>query len=191
METNTASEIPTSFGAPSAPAALAPSLVADVPTSPAALTDAERKRAAHERALAEAPALSPAEIVRKRPRATRWVLVPNLGGKVLVRALSGTERDAFESSLVIQRGKTRTMSTANVRAKLCALAIVDPQYYPGELRQAFDEDQIAELGQVDAGDLSKIYDAAAELSGISEADVEELAGNSNPVASAGSSSKSR
>jgi hypothetical protein len=153
--------------------------------------DRERKRVAHERALDEAKPLGAAEIVRKRDVRVAWVLTPHLGGKVLVRALSATERDAFEASLVIMRGKERKITTANIRAKLCALAIIDPVFYSlnGEVRRAFDDEQIIALGEVDAGELSKIYDKAAELSGISEADVEELAGNSRPTVSGGSSSK--
>jgi hypothetical protein len=157
----------------------------------APLDEAARKRAAHERALADAKPLGAAEIVRRRPTRTEWVLVPHLGGKVLVRALSASERDEFETSLVKMRGKERTISTSNIRAKLCALAIVDPLHFElnGEAVRAFSDEQIAELGAVDAGEMSKIYDKAAELSGITEADVEELAGNSNSAASAGSSSK--
>jgi hypothetical protein len=61
-----------------------------------------------------------------RELVTEWVPVPKWGGKVLVRELTGTERDAFEASIVTQKGKQRTTNTENIRAKLAQLAIVDP-----------------------------------------------------------------
>lgn len=53
---------------------------------------------------------------------TEDVAVPEWGGDVRVRTLTGTERDAFESGLVQKDGK-RDLS--NLRARLVSLAIID------------------------------------------------------------------
>lgn len=141
---------------------------------------AEAKRKADEeraRMLEEMKPLGMADILGETELTTEWVPVPKWGGKVLVRELTGTERDAFESSIVVQKGKVRTTNTENIRAKLCQLAIVDPTD-PKKRARMFTAKQIDQLGKKDAASLDLIYDVAARLSGLSKADVEELGGNS-------------
>ena len=60
------------------------------------------------------------------PRET--VLVPEWGGDVYVRTMSGTDRDAFESSLIARDG-AKEGRMENVRARLVA---VDPVRCDGE-----------------------------------------------------------
>lgn len=95
------------------------------------------------------------------------------GGVVRVRALTGTERDALEASTLQGKGKNKDINLSNFRAKLCARAIVDEQG-----KRLFSDEDITALGRKSAGELAKIYNMAAELSGISEADVDELTKNS-------------
>lgn len=93
---------------------------------------------------------------------------------VLVRSLTVRERDAFESSLIIGKGKNQRTDTRNIRAKLVALtAMAD---YNGT--RLFTMKDVENIGRVDAELVSKVYDVASRLSGISEKDLEELAGNS-------------
>lgn len=139
-------------------------------------------------ALAGMKVLSAADILAMPDVVHEWVGVPEWGGKVLVKSLSGTERDSFEASLMVKRGKERELSTRNIRAKLCQLTIVDPDS-ENQLRPVFTEEQIDALGRKSAAALSRVYDAASRLSGLSEADVEELRGNSGAAPSAASSSK--
>lgn len=101
------------------------------------------------------------------------VEVPEWGGKVRVRALTGTERDAFESSLVKGTGKIQKVDTQNIRAKLCSLTMVDSE---GE--RLFSHQDIKVLGAKSAAALDRVYDVASRLSKISKEDVEELEGNS-------------
>ena len=95
------------------------------------------------------------------------------GGVVCVRSLTGTERDALEASTLQGKGKNKDVNLSNFRAKLCARAIVDEQG-----KRVFNDEDIAALGRKSSGELSKVYNVAAELSGISEADVDELTKNS-------------
>ncbi len=125
--------------------------------------------------LAGAKVLSPADILTAEDLPTKWVYVPGWKGKVLIRALSGTDRDFFESTIVRTNGKKRESNTENIRAKLCQLSIINPDN-PKELM--FSRKQIDALGKKSAADLDIVYTAAAELSGLSDKDVEELAGNS-------------
>lgn len=96
--------------------------------------------------------------------------VPEWGGRVRVKGLSGTERDSFEESLHTGKGKARRVSLANFRAKLAVRTVVD-----GDGRRVFEDSDYGLLGAKSASGLAKIAELASRLSGLSEADVEELA----------------
>ena len=49
--------------------------------------------------------------------------VPEWGVRLRVRSLTGTERDAFEASLLENRGKSREVNLRNMRAKLVAASV--------------------------------------------------------------------
>lgn len=102
---------------------------------------------------------------------------------VYVRALTGAERDAFEASMVDQRGRSRTMNLRNVRARLCALTICDE-----EGNRLFSDADVEALGRKSAAALTRVFAVAQRLSGLTQDDVEELAGNSDEIRSDDSSS---
>lgn len=134
-------------------------------------------------------ALTAEQILGKEDLPTEWVPVKEWGGKVLVRALSGTERDRFEASIVKTRGNKREANTENIRAKLAQLTIVDPSDQSPDVskrRSLFVPKQIEALGRKSAAALDRVYDVAARLSGLTNKDVEELAGNSETAAGADS-----
>lgn len=108
---------------------------------------------------------------------------PEWGGKVRIRGLSGTQRDAYESSLVVSNGTDRKMNLANARAKMLVLAVVD-----GEDRPIFTSDDVRALGRKSAAPIERIFDAARKLSGMSEEDVEKLTENFGADPSGGDTS---
>lgn len=112
------------------------------------------------------------EIVKQRELQTELVPVPEWGGEVIVRALSGRERDAFEAAIVEQKGRKAIVNTQNIRARLVATAVVDehgqPIFYPSDVDL---------LGEQSAAALDRVFSVARRLSGMSEDDVEELAKN--------------
>lgn len=98
--------------------------------------------------------------------------VPELGDSVCIRVLSGTERDAYEAS--IDDGRRRNL--ANFRARLVVMGLCDDR---GE--RLFKDGEAAEVGRLlGAPATVRIFDAIRRLNGMSEADVQELAGNSAP-----------
>lgn len=102
------------------------------------------------------------------------VHVPEWGGKLYVRAMTGAERDKFEASVISTNKRGQTESNfANLRARLVALCAVDED---GEA--LFRPTDIAALGRKSARALQRVYDAAQRLNGMSSDDMEELAGNS-------------
>ena len=92
---------------------------------------------------------------------------------VLVRELRGRERDEFEASLAVQRGKQVVPDTANMRAKLVARSVVGDDGEP-----LFSQQDVAALGELSAAALNRVAEVASRLSGLREEDLEEMAGNS-------------
>lgn len=104
------------------------------------------------------------------------VEVPEWGGAVLVRGLTGSERDAFEQDIVQMRRNGKAMTTEidmhNIRAKLCVRCMVDED---GE--RLFSDADMEALGRKSAQALQRVFDVAQRLSGLTSEDVEELAKN--------------
>lgn len=97
---------------------------------------------------------------------------PEWGGKVRVRGLTGTQRDAYEASLISGNGADRKMNLANARAKMIVLAVVD-----NDGRPIFTADDVRALGRKSALPIERIFDVARRLSGMTEADVDKLTEN--------------
>jgi hypothetical protein len=117
-------------------------------------------------------------------RKTEDVPVPEWGGTVRVRGLSGVERDAYEAGIVQMRGDgSRAVNLQNLRGRLVSLSCVDEN----GARIFTDEDAIA-LGEKSAAALERVFDAARKLSGLSDNDVEELAEGFGDAPSGGSTS---
>jgi hypothetical protein len=98
--------------------------------------------------------------------------VPEWGGEVRVRGMSGTQRDDYEASILQQNGSDRKVNLANARAKLVARCLVD-----ADGRLLFSADDVRALGRKSARALERVFDKARELSGMTEKDVETLAEN--------------
>lgn len=128
-------------------------------------------------------ALSRDQILEAKDLETREVDCPEWGGSVLVRALSGTDRDAYEASLVQIRGKQQVPNLANIRAKLVARAVVDE-----DGNRLFTDADIKALGQKSAAALGRVFTVAAEMSGLDDKDIEEIEGNSDAAQSGASTS---
>ena len=101
------------------------------------------------------------------------VEVPEWGGAVRVQMLTGAERDAFEQEIVTRQGKKVQMNLANVRARLVALCVVDE-----EGQRLFGEGDVKALGRKSALALNRVFEVAQRINGLTEQDMEELAGNS-------------
>lgn len=103
---------------------------------------------------------------------TEDVEVPEWGGTVRVRAISGTERDTFEQTIVTRRGKNVQTNLANIRAKMVALCVVDEAG-----QRLFNDSDVAALGKKSAAALDRVFTVAQRLAGLTDEDVDELAEN--------------
>ena len=113
--------------------------------------------------------LSRDEILGADDLKSESVEVPEWGGAVIVRELTGAERDAWESSVVKTNGTKVTVDSQNMRAKLAALCIVDDK---GE--RMFTEKDAIVLGKKSAAALDRVTDVARKLSRIGEDQLDNL-----------------
>lgn len=121
--------------------------------------------------------LSRDQILKADDLPTEDVDVPEWGGTVRVRGLTGTERDSYEAAMLNFRTKGRKvdseMDMSEFRVRLVAKAIVD-----AEGKRLFSDRDVRALGMKSAVALNRIYEVAERLSGLTSEDVEELAKNS-------------
>lgn len=104
---------------------------------------------------------------------TKDVPVPEWGGEVRVRTLSGEERDKFEASMIeLKKDGSVKRNSENVRARLVVVCVVNEQ---GE--QMFNNADVRMLGKKSSAALDRVASAAQELNAFSEDDIAELAEN--------------
>jgi hypothetical protein len=119
---------------------------------------------------------------------TQTVPVPEWGGDVLVRGLTGAELDAYQGSMRQMRprldgkGMEMVLLSDNNRAKLLVKCLVNES---GE--RLFADTDAPALGRKSAAALDRLYDVAAELSGLSDESAEEIEGNSEAPTQDGAS----
>lgn len=115
--------------------------------------------------------LGAADILGADDIKTERVHVPEWGGDVLIRTLSGRERDAFESAMIMVKagGKSRDVNLENFRSKLVAASLVDEAG-----NKLFSQKQVDQLAAKSSSALQRCFKVAQKLSGFGDDDVEEL-----------------
>jgi hypothetical protein len=131
--------------------------------------------------------LSKSEIFAADDRKYVIVKVPEWAkdGEVRLRSLTGSERDAYETSMLKRVGNKQVEDLRNVRAKLVALSAVDENG-----QRMFEQNDIVALSNRNSAALGRLFDAACVLSGINEADVKELEEGFEPAPNGASTSGS-
>lgn len=120
--------------------------------------------------------LSKNDILSVNDRKTVEVHVPEWGGSVLVRTLSGRERDEFEASTVKTNKGKREENFDNFRARFVALCVVDET---GQ-RLFTSRAEVVMLGGKSVAALQRVFNKAQEINGMTENDVEELTESFEP-----------
>lgn len=126
--------------------------------------------------------LSKADILGASDLATEQVEVPEWGGAVIIRSMTGIQRDAYENSLMAKGADGRySVDTENMRVKLVLYCAVDEQG-----NQIFDASELSALAGKNAGIIERLFNAAQNLNGLNKGAVEDAAKNSvgdQPVSS--------
>jgi hypothetical protein len=94
---------------------------------------------------------------------------PEWGGDVRLKSIRGTQRDAYEQSLIVEKSGSRSVNLRNARAKLIVLCAVDESGRP-----LFTADDLNMLGRKNAKPLDRLFDACRKLAGLSDDDVVKL-----------------
>jgi hypothetical protein len=113
--------------------------------------------------------LSREQILAAQDLRREKVTVPEWGGDVFVKALTGLERDGFDMSLI---GADRKADLLGARAKLAVRCIVDEN---GE--RLFGDDDVQFLAAKSATALERIGRVAQRLNGMGDSELEDIKGN--------------
>lgn len=103
----------------------------------------------------------------------KLVSVPEWGGDVFVRTMTGGERDQFEQMIMEAGGADSSGWRKCFRAKLAVLTLCDEN---GKSLFSFDDWET--LSKKSAAALDRVFAVASRLNGISKTDVQELEKNS-------------
>jgi hypothetical protein len=115
---------------------------------------------------------------------TEEVAVAEWGGSVMVRTMTGTDRDAFENTLVKEdENGNGARDVSNLAVKLLAMTIVDE-----EGNRLFESGDIAMLGRKSAAAIARVYAVAAGLNGFGAAAEANAVKNSEAAPSGDSTS---
>jgi hypothetical protein len=98
------------------------------------------------------------------------VTVPEWGGEVGVKTLSGAEKDGWESD---RQGKDGEFNLENIRASLVAVAACDAKGV-----RLFTLKDVVDLGKKSAKALDRVFQAAKKLNGVTDEELDEIEGES-------------
>ena len=106
--------------------------------------------------------LSKDDILKCKVLEQEVVPVPEWGGEVTVREMTGAERDAWECAI----HKDGVKNYDNIRARLSAMSIVDD-----DGNKVFTLANIKDLGELSGKALDRVFGVAKRLSGIGKKDI--------------------
>jgi hypothetical protein len=101
------------------------------------------------------------------------VEVPEWGGSVIIRRMSGVERDSYEADIYDSKGGTIVLKRENFRAKLVARCLVGEN---GE--RLFSDGEIAVLGKKSAAALDRCFAIAQKINGMTKEEQDNIEKNS-------------
>jgi len=113
--------------------------------------------------------LSRDEILSADDLTIETIAVPEWGGDVAVRTLTGAEKDKWEAA---RQNTDGSANLANVRGSIVALCCCDMGG-----KSLFTSRDIVALGKKSARALDRVLEAVKTLNGVTEDDLEELEKN--------------
>ncbi len=111
------------------------------------------------------------------------VYVPEWGGSVFVKTLTGAERDWLEGEAITKQGDNIMQNYRNHRARIVVACTVDEKG-----KSLFSYKDVEELGKKSASALDRIADAAQKFNALTQEDLEAARKNSSPSDQGGGSS---
>lgn len=126
--------------------------------------------------MTEKKYLTKGQMIDMADRVYEDVLIPEWKNQyVCVQSLTAAEKDQFESGMTqfrqIGNRMVATPNLVNMRARLVAMCVVDPQTH----ERVFGDGDVPELGRKSAAALDRIVEACKRLSRWSDNDLEKMA----------------
>ena len=124
--------------------------------------------------------LSKDDIFKADDLPTKDMDIPEWGGMLTIRTLTGAERDEWESAFVNQD----KINMRGLKARLIQLTVMN-----GDGQQMFTKADLQKLNSKSASVIDRIFAVSQRLSGLTKEDAEELVENSGtaPTDASGSS----
>ena len=110
-------------------------------------------------------------ILQADDRKLKKVEVPEWGGHVFIRTMTGEERDLFEN-LCQSNKRGASIDITELRANLLALVIVDP-----DGKRLFTQKEVKDLNLKNGKVLSDLFEEARKINGIGDDELAELEKN--------------
>lgn len=130
--------------------------------------------------------LSADQILGVEDRTYEVVPVPEWGGEVRLRSLTGAEMDEFENSTERVVGNKVIRDVKNARAKLIAMSAVDENGQP-----LFTKAHVIKLGSKNSGALQRLFEVVQRLSAVGDDQVKEMEETFEPAPNGASTSASQ
>jgi len=113
------------------------------------------------------------QILGAKDLARETVNIPEWGGNIIIREMTGKQRDLLEGMMASRMGANgRIMSTKDLRAKMTIMSVIGED---GET--LFDDKDIPSISGKSGKALDRIVEAVQKLNGLDSEDIEEKAGN--------------
>lgn len=100
------------------------------------------------------------------------VEVPEWGGFICVRGMTGKELNRFQETIIKQRGNKQVLDMTSAREQVAIMCCCDEAG-----KSVFNDSDLAMLSEKGAGPLQRIFDVAQRLSGLTDEEVEKTSKN--------------
>ncbi len=123
------------------------------------------------------PLLTKEQILAAEDLDYEEVEIKEWGGKVRLRCMTGTERDAFESAIYKIKGDKVEANRENFRSELLSRVLCNK-----DNKLLFNPREVKALGGKSGRVIDRLFDIAQKINGIGQSDIEEMTKNSESEA---------
>lgn len=116
--------------------------------------------------------LSKQKILIADDLSTEIMDIPEWGGQIKIKEMTGSERDMLEQSTYTQKGDDFQMNLKDIRARLCAICIIDENN-----ERLFEDSDIQELSKKSSKVLDRIFEVCQRINGLKKEELDEMAKN--------------
>lgn len=113
------------------------------------------------------------QILGANDLAQETVTIPEWGGDIIIREMTGKQRDLLEGMMASRMSPSgQIMSTKDLRAKMTVMSVIGEDGEP-----MFNDKDIASISGKSGKALDRIVEVVQKLNGLDSEDIDEKAGN--------------